>query len=144
MKKSALLILPLLCTLLTGCQSREDIDTKLAKGCEAGVSYILNLTSSDWTISKVNKHQGENKKGERMMRKITINTEVSYEGYAEEQKNYSCAFAETYNFGFMGHSAEIVAVIVEDEIYGRLDGNLKNLSITQFQTLVGKIQRAMN
>ena len=144
MNKNILLLIPLTAIVLSGCASRKEIDDKLAKGCEAGAKYVMDLTDNDMEIVKVLSTTGAKDSSDKSKRKITIRTLASLGGYAEEERDYHCTFSETYNFGFMGHAAEIATVEVDEEVYGRVDGNLKKLSLTQFQTMVGKIQRAMN
>lgn len=132
----SLLCLPL---ILSGCISREQADEKMAKGCVAGISYLVQprqvLEVKDLEFSK------ETADGVGF-RKTSI-TVLEKDGWAELDKQYSCVFQEDWSFMKMAHKAMLTRINIDGQIYGRKDGEITG-SFDDFLNLTNVVEGAMS
>lgn len=104
--------------LLSGCVNRDKADATLAKGCAAGAGIYL----PDGTeIKELKSHRAKpdlTGAGDRMV-EITVH---EGDGWYDADKTYSCIFNESFGFLNTTHSAEIVQLNKDGQIYGKIDG----------------------
>lgn len=115
--KHLLLILPLL--MLTACVDQETADAKMVKGCEAGISALLEGD----TLAGVKGHKAETKdfQGEGNHRFVTIDV-IEKDGWMEFDKSYTCVFLEEWGAMRSSHKALLIQLKVNDRIYGKDNG----------------------
>ncbi len=117
--------------LVTGCvPSKPEINAKLVKGCAEAVKYMLTHIDSDYKYVSVESHEFERAPSNKNIRIVKLNATVLYQEFAEEEQTYICSFNEAKNI--FNYRADIGYVEVEEKKYGRIDGTLKNLSISEF------------
>ncbi|MFN3828287.1 MAG: hypothetical protein ACK4NR_11775 [Micavibrio sp.] len=124
--------------LLTGCVSREQANTQLAKGCEAGVNALL---PEGRTISKiVDKKVSPSPEGANM-RHVLIKT-IETDGFFEEEKDFECLFEESFGILNMNYTASVYQVRTGERIIGK-SGNEIMGSAEDFLKLTDAIRKAM-
>ncbi len=112
---STFILLGVCAALLSGCVSREQADTKMAKGCEAGVKVIL---PEGRTIARIAKTEFTPATEGPGMRHVKL-TAIENDGFLETENVFECVFEE--NFGFLNgsHSAAIYQVRAGDLVIGK-------------------------
>lgn len=116
MKKHPVLMLAATALLLGGCVDRETADKKLISACSAGVSAFL---PEGRTISGT---KGEFKSNDEKLgagyRRVAVKYMIS-DGFAEEEKEYSCIFMENFGPLQMSYSASIYQLKMDDKTIGQ-------------------------
>ena len=105
--------------LLAGCVSRDQADSKLAKGCEAGAKAFLadNIKVKE-VKQKTFRDSAEFGTGYRT---VILNV-IESDGWYEPDKQYKCVFAEEFGPFGMSYSASIYQLKINDQTYGK-DGD---------------------
>lgn len=126
--------------LVSGCSSREEADTKLGKGCEAGVKALLGEQRYDRQLDKVKKKTFE---VDDLGRKIIIEAVTKNKEYGyETDEVFTCVFSETYSFGFIAWNANLESITIGEEIFGRENGQIKG-DLDQFMRVTDAIADAI-
>ncbi len=122
MKSSLILGLAAL-LLVTGCSSREEVDKKLAKGCEAGARALLEQAGYDRSLDKVKKPSFSTDENGRSVMMQAVTKNKAY-GYMTDEV-LVCVFSEEYSMGFITWSAMLEKLTIGDDVYGRHEGHLQ-------------------
>lgn len=121
MKHLPLLALITSTLFLSGCVSRDQADTMIAKGCLAVAEAFL---TDGFRIKEVKNKKFDIASGlGHGYRQVTISA-IEEDGWAEIDKDYECVFAE--NFGFMKttYSAGIYSFTKDDLTIGSVGGQI--------------------
>lgn len=106
---------------LSACVDRGKADEKLAKGCAAAVEQFLPEGQSIKEIT--NKVYGESSELGKGYRYVTLRA-LETDGWSDADKEYRCIFEEQFGFLGGGYTAVIYQVRVNDEVYGKKDGQI--------------------
>lgn len=136
MKKIALIAISTLA--LTACVTQQQADEKMAKGCEAGVTALIN--PKEIKEVKTKNYSDEVVEGEPH-RRVTLGV-VEKDGWVELDKEYSCLFAQDWGVFKSSHKALLVQTKIDDSIYGKVDGQITG-SIDDFVKLTETVDAAM-
>lgn len=112
---STFVILGTCAMLLSGCVSREQADTKLAKACEAGVNAILPEGRKITRVADTQFTPSTEGQGMRHVKLKTIETD----GFLETETEFVCVFEESFSFLNMGYTAAPYQVRAGDLIVGK-------------------------
>ncbi|GJL86198.1 MAG: hypothetical protein DHS20C02_19730 [Micavibrio sp.] len=135
---SLLLVLSLL--VLTGCVTREQADTRIARGCAAGVEIFLD---EGFKIKEIKdtffKDSSEFGSGYRNV----IIKAVESDDWLDVEKQYECVFAESFGVFNANHRATIYQLKVNDQVYGNEGGKIKG-NFKDHLKLTEIVEQAMN
>lgn len=110
----------LLTFALTGCMSQDQADTKMSKGCEAGINALISPV-------KIGEIKSRNYSNEQinggLHRRVTIEA-IEKDGWLELDKEYSCLFMQKWGIFNSSHKALLVQTTIEDETIGNVDGHV--------------------
>ncbi len=113
---ASLFVLP-----LTSCISREQADTRLEKGCKAGIEFFLENGFEIKSIKRAMfKNSTEFGNG---YREVMMFLQIS-DGWYDHDKEYKCTFAEEWNSLGASHRADIYQINVDGDYYGVKDGKI--------------------
>ena len=115
-------LIALLSLSLTACISQDQADTKMAKGCTAGINALIKDQGKEIMEIKTQNFSQEQAEG-GLHRRVTIGA-IEKEGWLELDKEYSCLFMQQWGFFKSSHSALLVQVKIEDDLYGKKDGTI--------------------
>ncbi len=135
------LILGLSCLLLlTSCVTREQADTKLAKGCEAAAGLFLDDSFSIKEVKRKTYNQDpEFGNGYRKVMLFAVETD----GWLDLDKEYVCIFAEEFGVFNSSHNATIYQLKVNDQTYGIENGNVLG-DIQKHMKIMNAVEDAMH
>lgn len=136
MKKYALIAVSTL--TLAACVSQEQMDEKMAKGCEAGVKSMI--APKEISSIKTRNYADEYAEG-GLHRRVTLGV-MEKDGWLELDKEYSCLFMEEWGMFKSSHKALLVQVKIDDSIYGKVDGVITG-SLDDFLKLTEHVDEAM-
>jgi hypothetical protein len=129
-----------LCMTLTGCGAEQEIQAKMARGCEAAVKAMLSKDIYDRQIESVNGSKFGMSDGYRL---VTIDvTSKTKEFNDPVEDSFSCKFEETKVLGFLGWKAALVQVKIDDVIYGSDGGELFG-TVEDQMALTAAVEAAM-
>lgn len=126
--------------LLSACVDQATADAKMEKGCRAGVQaligdkQILDVISLD-TKSKEFGNQG-------VHRFVTIKVNEK-DGYFDSEGTYQCVFLEQWGAFKSTHSALLMQIDINGEIYGKDDQGVIQGDWEDFVKLSGTVDSAM-
>ncbi len=136
MKKFALIAVSALA--LGGCVTQEQMDEKMAKGCEAGVRSMI--APKEISAIKTKNYADEHAEG-GLHRRVSLGV-TEKDGWLELDKEYSCLFMEEWGVFKSSHKALLVQVKIDDSIYGKVDGVITG-SLDDFIKLSEHVDEAM-
>ncbi len=130
-----------LATALTGCNSRESVDAKLAKGCEAGVKSILAAEKYTRQIDSVK--TSDFSTTEDKYRKVSLKALTKDKQYGtEKDEEFTCVFQETYLPGFNSYKGILQDMRIDEEVFGVVDGKIQG-TVEEHLKLTDTVQDAM-
>lgn len=135
-----LLTIILLCLTLTACVSEDQADTKMAKGCEAGINSLLKDQGKEIITIKAKRYADEQTEG-GLHRRITFMA-VEKDGWLELDKSYTCLFAQEWGLFKSSHQAILVQIEVDEVLYGKKNGIIQG-SLEDFLRLTKAVDSAM-
>lgn len=109
--------------LMTSCSSREAVDQRLAKGCEAGARAFLNQDRFDRQLDKVKKATFSTDDNGRTVLMQASTKNKAY-GYGVDEV-LTCVFSEEYSMGFISWSANLEKLTIGDDVIGRDVGQIQ-------------------
>lgn len=130
----------LLSLLLGGCITQDQADTKMAKGCAAGVNALLEDEGKEIGEIKVQRYANEQAEG-GLHRRITLEA-VEKDGWLELDKEYSCLFMQEWGLFKSSQRALLVQVKIDNQLYGKKDGTILG-SFDDFLKLTKVVDGAM-
>lgn len=129
MKKLSLILLCVSTLTLGACVKREVADKKLVEACTAGVAAFLDEGHS--VASVAGQFTSTEDKIGSDYRKVALKLKIS-DGFAEEEKEYSCIFLEQFGPMNMSYTASIHQLNLGDQIIGQdgidIVGGMENIS----------------
>lgn len=136
MKKYALIAASTLA--LSACVSQDQMDEKMAKGCEAGVTSMI--APKEIAAVKSKNYADEFVEG-GLHRRVTLGV-TEKDGWLELDKEYSCLFMQEWGMFKSSHKALLVQVKIDDSTYGKVDGVITG-SLDDFMKLTEHVDEAM-
>ena len=134
-----LFIITLLSLSLTACVTQDQADVKMAKGCVAGINALLDNAKEIKEV-KIQRYASEQAEG-GLHRRITIEG-IEKDGWLELDKKYSCLFAQEWGLFKSSHTALLVQMQIDDEIYGKKNGVILG-KLEDFLKLIDVVDTAM-
>ncbi len=126
--------------VLTGCGSREQAETKLARGCEAAAKSMLNKDQYDHQIEKVTGQKFGKSDGFTL---VTVDTVTKNKQYGfENPETFQCKFEESSGPFGMSWKAALVQVKIGEDVYGSDGGQLFG-SVEDQMALTAAVEAAM-
>lgn len=126
--------------LLTACGSKEQANTKMARGCEAAVKVMLNKADFTRQIDSVKSKSFGMADGYRL---VTIHTITRNKDTGEEaDESFDCKFEETQLFNYLKWSASLVQLKIDDVTYGSDAGEIYG-SVEDQIALTNAVEEAM-
>ncbi len=107
---------------LTACVNQEQADTKMAKGCLAGVNALINIDGKNISEIKAERYANEQTEG-NLHRRVTLEA-IEKDGWLELEKEYSCLFEQKWSAFKTAHVALLVQIEIDGTLYGKKDGKL--------------------
>ena len=123
---------------LTGCIGQEIADEKMAKGCVAGINSLINPKK----ISNVENMTFQNVQESDVAHRAVNITAIEKDGWLEEEKQYKCLFLEQWGPFQTTHTALLIQVHINDEIYGKVDGEVRG-DVRDFIALTSTVDQVM-
>lgn len=124
---------------LSACVSQDQADTKMEKGCKAGVESLIKPETLT-NIKSVNLSNEKTVDG--LHRRVTINA-TAKDGWLEIDKTYSCLFAQQWGLFKSNHLAILVQVkLPSGRIVGKEGGMIKG-EIADYLSLTKTVETAM-
>lgn len=139
--KTKLIVASACLLLVTGCSSREEADTKMGKGCEAGVRVLLAKDNSDRQIDKVT-NKTFSSDGKIRVVTLAAGTKNKEYGY-EADETFTCRFTEDYGPGFFNWQAAVQQIKLGDTIFGKDEAGTIQGELRDYMDLVGDVDDAM-
>jgi hypothetical protein len=137
MKHKSLICLGLL-AILTGCQ--KDSESKLARGCEAGIKIMLNKDQFDRQIETVKDKKISMSDGFKL---VTIDGVTKTKEFSNlKDESFECKFEETSGPFGLGWRASLVQLKIDDVVYGSEGGEIYG-SIEDQLALTAAVEGAM-
>lgn len=131
--------LVLLCALsLTSCVSREQADTKLAKGCAAAAGSLL---PDGQTLGEVLEKKSTPSPEGPNYRHMTIKVK-QMDGWLEGDGTYECTFEEDFGFLHSQYTGSIYQLKVGDKIYGQAGKEVMGTA-EDFVKITDAVRKAM-
>jgi hypothetical protein len=127
-------------TLLSGCGSREEVEAKLGRGCEAAAKSMLNKDQYDHQIDRVTSTKFGKSDGFTL---VTVDTVIKNKQYGyENPETFECKFEEsTGPFGLNWQGA-LVQLKIGEEVYGSDGGQLYG-TVEDQMALTAAVEAAM-
>ena len=136
MKRLPLILLS--CLALSACVTQDQADVKMAKGCAAGIDSLIEPKK----IKEIKAQRFANEQAEGgLHRRITLEI-LEEDGWMELDQEYSCLFMQEWGLFKSSHRALIVQVKIDDQIYGKKDGQIIG-GIDDFLALANVVDIAM-
>ena len=127
-------------TLLSGCGSREQAETKLVRGCEAAAKSMLNKDQYDRQIEKVTGQKFGKSDGFTL---VTVDATTKNKQYGfENPETFECKFEESSGPFGMSWKAALVQLKVGADVYGSDGGQLFG-SVEDQMALTAAVEAAM-
>jgi len=125
--------------LLTGCIDRETADTKLVKGCKAGIEvFLYEGDRIEKIVSQTLRQPTGLGSG---YREVTLNATIT-DGFHPHDERYTCMFMEEFGPFKMSYRASIYNIDLDGRIIGQkgyeIQGDLKEM-----QKLTGAVDAAL-
>jgi len=138
MKKIILIASGISLLALTGCISQEEVDAKMAKGCEAAL--MAQLGADKVKDAKMTATGGATQ-ADGTFRKVEM-TYVENGSFDQTPKPVKCLFSEQWGAGKSSHSAILEQLDINGTTYGKVDGVVKG-ALEDFLKLTEAAARAM-
>lgn len=141
MKKLAVAIL--MTTMLTACTSRDQVDQRLARGCEAGVKAVFEDERFDRQITAIKGKEFSPSTIGNAYRQVTLKASTKNKQYGyENDEDFVCIFNENYGFGYMMYKATLHQLKIGTETFGS-DGAQILGSMEDHMKIVGAVEAAI-
>ncbi len=123
---------------LGGCVSREQADTKLAKGCAAAAGALL---PDGQTLGEVLEKKSTPSPEGANYRHMTIKVK-QMDGWLEGDGTFECTFEEDFGFLNAQYTGSIYQLKVGDKIYGQAGKEVMGTA-EEFVKITDAVRKAM-
>ncbi len=124
---------------LSACMTDEQVDAKLSKGCEAAVKILIEPKE---IIDLKSVRYANELEADGMHRHVTL-TVTERDGWAENENEYACLFAEQWGAFKSSHIAQLVRVEIDGRHVGKKDGVITG-EMQDFIKLTETVDKAMD
>lgn len=126
-----------------GCTSREQVDQRLARGCEAGVKALFEDERFDRQIASIKGKEFNSSTLGNAYRQITLKALTKNKQYGyESDEDFVCIFNENYGFGYMAYKATLHQIKIGTEIFGSDGGQILG-NMEDHLKIVGAVEAAI-
>ncbi|GEM_PF-2577841 len=124
---------------LTSCQSREEKNGLMAKGCEAAAQGLM--ANSEDQIDSISAQTFSNSTYGSGYKSVELKANLMRDGYLEDE-NIECIFYENEGPFGIGYSAEFIHISFDGNDIGKdVDGNIKG-GINDFMSITDSVGKA--